>query len=222
MCGQTLPMRFIVPTVLCLIVSIANAQNAVPFKGEVEALQKKYDTAFDTSQETIVFTGSSSIRMWQDVQERFPDQQVVNTGFGGSQASDLSFYIYDLILRFHPKKVFIYEGDNDINAQKKATEIRRTIQDIIEGIHRNDSTTQVVLIAAKPSIARWKLKGKYKRLNRKFERLAKDNPLVAYADVWDPMLDGSKVKQDIFIEDGLHMNAKGYQIWYDVLKPFVN
>lgn len=215
-------MKFIVFTLLCLIVSIANAQDAVPFKGEVEAIQKKYDAVFNASQETIVFTGSSSIRMWQDVQERFPDQQVVNTGFGGSQASDLSFYIYDLILRFHPKKVFIYEGDNDIFAKKKPTKIRRTIQDIIEGIHRNDSTTQVVLIAAKPSIARWKLKGKYKRLNRKFERLAEDNPLVEYADVWDPMLDGSKVKQDIFIEDGLHMNAKGYQIWYDVIEPFVN
>lgn len=222
MCGQTLPMKFIVFTVLCLIISIGNAQNEVPFKGEVETLQKKYDTVFNASQETIVFTGSSSIRMWLDVQERFPEHQVVNTGFGGSQASDLSFYIYDLILRFHPKKVFIYEGDNDIFAKKKPNTIIKTIQDIIEGIHRNDSTTQVVLIAAKPSIARWKLKGKYKRLNRKMAKLADDIPSVEYADVWKPMLDGSKVKQDIFIEDGLHMNAKGYQIWYDVLEPFVN
>lgn len=215
-------MKYIVLAVLCLIVSIGNAQDAAAFKDEVETIQKKYDTVFDASQENIVFTGSSSIRMWQDVHERFSNRQVVNTGFGGSQASDLSFYIYDLILRFHPKKVFIYEGDNDIFAKKKPNAIRRTIQDIIDGIHRNNSTTQVVLIAAKPSIARWKLKGKYKRLNRKFERLADDNPSVEFADVWDPMLDGTKVKQDIFIEDGLHMNAKGYQIWYDVLKPFVN
>ncbi len=215
-------MKFIVLTVLCLVVSIGNAQDAPPFKGEVETIQKTYDSVFDASQETIVFTGSSSIRMWQDVQERFPDHRVVNTGFGGSQASDLSYYVYDLILRFNPKKVFIYEGDNDIFAKKKPNKIRRTIQDIIDGIHRNDSTTQVVFIATKPSIARWNLKGKYKRLNRKMERLAAENPLVGYADVWYPMLDGRKVKQDIFIEDGLHMNAKGYQIWYDVLKPFVN
>ena len=215
-------MKSIVFIFLCLVISIGNAQDATAFKDEVEAIQKKYDTVFEPSQETVVFTGSSSIRMWQDVQQRFPDQQVVNTGFGGSQASDLSFYIYDLILRFHPKKVFIYEGDNDINAKKKTNAVIKTTQNIIDGIHRNDSTTQVVLIAAKPSIARWNLKGKYKRLNRKFERLANKNPLVGYADVWHPMLDGSHVRQDIFIEDGLHMNAKGYQIWYDVLKPFVN
>jgi len=222
LCGQTLPMKFILLIVLCLVISIGNAQDEVPFKSEIEAIQKKYDTAFEPSQETIVFTGSSSVRMWQDVQERFPDQQIVNTGFGGSQASDISLYMYDVILRFHPKKVFIYEGDNDINAEKKPNAIIRTVQHIIDGIHRNDSTTQIVLIAAKPSIARWNLKGKYKRLNRKFERLAGDNPSVSYADVWNPMLEGNKVKQDIFIEDGLHMNAKGYQIWYDVLEPFVN
>ncbi len=215
-------MKFIVLYVLCLIVSLGNAQEEARFEGEVDDIQKKYDTVFETSQETVVFTGSSSVRMWKDVDERFPDHQVVNTGFGGSQASDLLYHIYNLILRFHPNKVFIYEGDNDLFAKKKPNTIRKTIQDIIDGIHRNDSTTHVVLIAAKPSIARWKLKGKYKRLNRKFERLADDNPSVSYADVWNPMLDGSKVKQDIFIEDGLHMNAKGYQIWYDVLEPFVN
>lgn len=222
MCGQTVPMKFVVSTLVCLVVSLASAQDSLPFKAEVEAIQKKYDSAFDASQKTVVFTGSSSIRMWQDVGERFPNHQIVNTGFGGSQASDLSYYIYDLILRFKPKKVFIYEGDNDIFAKKKPNKIRRTIRQIINGIQRNDSTTQIVLIAAKPSIARWKLKGRYKRLNRKLERLAHDNPLVDYADVWYPMLDGSKVKQDIFVEDGLHMNAKGYQIWYDVLEPFVN
>lgn len=222
MCGQTTSMKSPVFIFFILVVFMGHSQDARPFKEEVDAIQKKYDTVFEASQETIVFTGSSSIRMWQDVQERFPEHHIVNTGFGGSEASDLSYYIYDLILRFNPKKVFIYEGDNDIFAKKKPNKIRRTIQQIIDGIHRNDSTTQVVLIAAKPSIARWNLKGRYKRLNRKLERLADDNPLVDYADVWNPMLDGRKVEEDVFIEDGLHMNAKGYQIWYDVLKPFVN
>ncbi len=169
-----------------------------------------------------MFTGSSSIRKWHDVQERFPDRQIVNTGFGGSLASDLSYYIYDLILRYHPQKVFIYEGDNDLFAKKKPDEIRQDLQRIIDGIQRNDSTTQIVIIAAKPSLARWKLKEKYQRLNRKLERLAQENPSVEYADVWNPMLDNNHVKKDIFIEDGLHMNDKGYDIWFNVLKPYVN
>ena len=215
-------MKYTVLRVLCSLVFLGNAQETVPFKDEVDALQNKYDTVYTPDQKTIVFTGSSSIRMWEDVDQRFPEHKIVNTGFGGSQATDLSYFIYDLILRFNPKKVFIYEGDNDVFAKKRPNTIRRTIRQITDAIQRNDTTAQVVLIAAKPSIARWNLKRKYKRLNRKLQRLADDDPLVEYADVWNPMLDGKEVKQDIFIDDGLHMNAKGYQIWYDVLKPFVN
>ncbi|HEA21153.1 hypothetical protein LCGC14_1076340 [marine sediment metagenome] len=215
-------MKYYIFTILFMMISVGNAQGPLQFEGQVEAIQQKYDAVFYTSQKTMVFTGSSSIRVWQDVQERFPDHRVVNTGFGGSQASDLLYYIYDLIFRYHPKKVFIYEGDNDIAKGKKPKEVCTDLQQIIGGIHRNDSATKVVIIAVKPSIARWGLRRNYKRLNRKMERLAKSNPLVEYANVWDPMLNGSNVKQDIFLEDGLHMNNQGYEIWYDVLKPFVN
>ena len=214
--------------ILALNFTQLSAQDAVleekvpPFQKEVEEIALRNDSLWDASRETTVFTGSSSVRMWHDVQERFPEQHIINTGFGGSQASDLSYYIYDLILRYGPKKVFIYEGDNDIFAKKRPNEVRKTFREIIDGIHRNDSTTKVVIISPKPSIARWNLRGKYRRLNRKLERLANDYPLVEFADVWNPMLDGRRVRQDIFIEDGLHMNRKGYDIWYKALAPFVN
>ena len=79
---------------------------------------KRNDSLWDSSRETIVFTGSSSIRFWEDLQERFPENQVLNAGFGGSQASDLLYHLNDLVLRYKPKKVFVYEGDNDIFSKK--------------------------------------------------------------------------------------------------------
>ena len=198
------------------------AQNLPRFADEVDAIQKRYDTLWDASRETIVFTGSSSIRIWNDLELRFPGQQIVNSGFGGSQASDLAAYLDELVLRFKPKKVFIYEGDNDISAEKAPKAIMATTQGIIDRIRETDPETKIVLIAAKPSIARWNLKSNYKRLNRKFKRLSKKDALVEYADVWKPMLSKRKVKKDIFIQDGLHMNAKGYQLWYEVIKNFMD
>lgn len=205
-----------------LVTTLCNAQDVAPFAEEVEAIQKKYDTLWDAAKETIVFTGSSSIRIWHDLQERFPEHQIVNSGFGGSQASDLLGYCDELILRFKPKKVFIYEGDNDISAGKTSKVIMRDISAVISKIRAQDATTEIVLIAAKPSIARWNLKRDYKRLNRKFRKLSGRDVQMNYADVWKPMLDRRKVKKDIFIEDGLHMNAEGYAIWYEVIKPFLN
>lgn len=199
----------------------SQAQEIAPFADEVEAIQKKYDSVWDASKETIVFTGSSSIRIWHDIQDHFPDSQIVNSGFGGSQASDLLAYCQELVLRYKPRKVFIYEGDNDISAGKKTKEIIQDISAIISKIRAQDATTEIVLISAKPSLARWHFKRDYKRLNRKFRKLSRKDVQMYYADVWKPMLNRKKVKEDLFIEDGLHMNAKGYDIWFEVLKPHV-
>ncbi len=198
------------------------SQDPSRFKTEVEFIKKKYDTLWDSTKETIVFTGSSSIRTWDNLDDLFPDHQIVNTGFGASQATDLLAYSNELINTFNPYKVFIYEGDNDLSANKRPKEILASIQDIIRMIREQNSNTQIILISAKPSIVRWSLKRKYKRLNRKFIRLSNKDNLLQFADVWTPMLEGRKLKENIFQDDGLHMNSNGYEIWYAVIKPFID
>jgi lysophospholipase L1-like esterase len=123
---------------------------------------------------------------------------------------------------FNPYKVFIYEGDNDISVNKRPKDIVNTTLEIIKRIRDKNRDTQIILIAAKPSIIRWSLKRKYKNLNRKYKRLCKKDNLLQFADVWKPMLQGRKLKKDIFKDDGLHMNSKGYEIWYTVIKSFIN
>ena len=200
---------------------LGRAQDPLRFQKEVFDIQRKYDSLWDASKETIVFTGSSSIRLWEDLEKSFPEFQIVNSGFGGSQASDLLVYTDELILKYNPKKVFIYEGDNDLADRKSPRQIIADINRIIEKIKQNNNNTVVVLIAAKPSIQRWKLRGRYKRLNRKFERLSRKDPYLQFANIWDVMLEKRKVSGHIFIEDGLHMNDKGYELWYSVIKNYV-
>lgn len=197
------------------------AQEELPFTKEVKQIELQTRSIWDQNKATIVFTGSSSIRFWKDIQERFPSQQVLNTGFGGSQFSDLALYLDELILDYRPVKVFIYEGDNDIFAKKRPRNILKTAQKILWQLQQRSPGIEIVLISAKPSISRWKFRGKYRRLNRKLEKLAQETEGIDFVDVWYPMLDKRKVKQDIFVEDGLHMNKKGYDIWYDAIKEYV-
>ena len=212
----------ILPALLiALFINSVSAQDPSRFQEEVEDIRLRYDTIWDSSRESIVFTGSSSIRFWEELQDHYPEFQVVNTGFGGSHASDLLYYSQDLILKFNPSKVFIYEGDNDLSERTRPGRILRDIGQILDAIWRQNKETQLVLIAAKPSLARWRLRRKYRRLNRKFDRLASEHPQLAFADVWSVMLEGRKIKPDLFVEDGLHMNEKGYQIWKEVIDPFV-
>ncbi len=209
---------------LCLlsitILLNVRAQDPQRFEEDVMSIQMKYDTLWDSSRETLVFTGSSSIRLWENLQERFPSYQIINTGFGGSESTDLLVFLDELVLQYKPSTVFIYEGDNDIERKKKPAEILRVTGEIVSKIKQEGSTSSIVIISTKPSISRWHLRRKYKRLNRKFEKMCDKDPVMEFANIWDPMLENKKLKKDLFIEDGLHMNEKGYDIWYDVIKEF--
>ncbi|PWL27446.1 GDSL-type esterase/lipase family protein [uncultured Roseivirga sp.] len=206
--------------ILLLITSIdLFGQDPLRFAEEV----KKFENASVQypTQNRIVFTGSSSIRLWVDFKSYFPEHNVINTGFGGSETSDLIHYKDLLISQFNPKQVFIYEGDNDVNSGKSGLQIladmNKLVNDLLE-----EGVENIVIIAPKPSIARWELKEKYEKVNASFKAMADLSPNIQFADVWTPMLnEDGKVKSDIFVEDNLHMNKKGYDIWIKVIGPLL-
>ena len=159
--------------------------------------------------------------MWKDLPLIFNNPKIINTGFGGSKASDLIYYIDELVLNFNPSKVIIYEGDNDISSGHKINFILKNIKSIIKKIEQKNKNAQIILISAKPSIMRWDLRKKYIQLNKKYKNLALKRNNIHYADTWSEMVDSGELKTDIFIEDGLHLNEKGYKIWEKVLRPIL-
>jgi len=197
------------------------AQNAARFTEEVEQITA--DDASLNKKDVILFTGSSSVRMWTTLQSDFPKYNIVNRGFGGSQTSDLVYFFDKLVLPYNPKKIFIYEGDNDISVGKSTEQILASMDSVITLIRQKVSpTVPVYVISPKPSIARWNLKDKYIEFNKQMSKLASTRKQVYFIDVWTPAIgtDGTVFK-DIFLEDGLHMNAKGYAIWVKVLRKYL-
>ena len=205
-----------------LMFSIAHrshAQDPLRFETEIAQLILRNDSLWQQNVPTYVFTGSSSIRMGEDLQDRFPERQVINSGFGGSEASDLLYYIDELVLAYDPKKVFIYEGDNDLAEGKKPRAILRKLEEISNSIHVKYPGVPIVFISAKPSISRWNLRRKYRRFNRKLKKWTVKQADLFFVDVWNPMLDEGRLDTSLFIEDGLHMTSEGYDIWEEILEP---
>jgi lysophospholipase L1-like esterase len=52
------------------------------------------------------------------------------------------------------------------------------------------------------------------------ENFASDHAWITYVDTATPMLgaDG-RPRPELFVEDGLHMNADGYRLWNEKLRP---
>jgi lysophospholipase L1-like esterase len=203
-------------------VLIANAQDPNRFKNQVEELSNK-EYNFSGDKKLVVFTGSSSVRMWKDVQKRFPDYHIINNGFGGSHFSDLIYFYDKLITKQTPEILFIYEGDNDIAGNKKPARIFKQAKSLVKRIQNDLPQTTVVLISPKPSIARKNLKNKYLKLNKKLQNYCNKTDKLEFADVWCIMMDkNGKVIEDIFLKDDLHMNKEGYDLWADVIGEFIN
>jgi len=210
-------------TFFILLVSSLNivAQDPLRFEDDINRLLAQ-DNEVDRSNDLIVFTGSSSVRFWLTLQNSFPNYNIINRGFGGSHMSDLLFYCDKLILQYQPKKVFIYEGDNDISAGEERTEILKEAQQLVDKIKANSPHTVIYFIGAKPSVERWNLKSKYEQFNYALSLWALLEDGVTFIDIWSPMVTADDtISPDLFVEDMLHMNAKGYEIWKKVIQPFI-
>lgn len=211
--------KLLIITSFILLAAQSN-QDPNRFRQEIENLITTNKSV--SRDKLIVFTGSSSIKMWSSLKESFPKHNVVNMGFGGSDMSELLYFTDEIITPFSPKQVFIYEGDNDIAKGKKTDEILSSADGVVKKIRQKLPDVPLVFISAKPSVRRWELRDEYVAYNKALEAWTKNQKNVGYADVWSPMLkkDGM-VREDLFIEDKLHMNEKGYEIWQKVLKKFL-
>jgi lysophospholipase L1-like esterase len=206
-----------------MMISIpALAQDPNRFLEEIESLRTK-NFQPDANKAIVVFTGSSSIRMWNNVQENFPEINAINTGFGGSHFTDLIHFANDLIFKYNPDKIFIYEGDNDIADGKSPAQILAAAAFLYAQIRQRLPEAQVYFITPKPSIARWELKENYEVYISLLKDFTQFDDSIHFVDTWSAMLDeNGVVLQDIFVSDNLHMNEKGYKIWAEVIGKYLN
>jgi lysophospholipase L1-like esterase len=195
------------------------AQDPLRFQQDVLNILERYDST--DRNRAVVFTGSSSIRLWTDLPQRFRHVNILNTAFGGSQMTDLFFYTEELILQYKPEKIFIYEGDNDLGQEKTPDEILKYADKIVKVIRCELSEkVEIFFITPKPSILRWDRKKEYEKYIAQLKTWAANKRRVEVIDVWTPMLDDQgELRKDLFVEDNLHMNSKGYSIWAKVIGP---
>jgi lysophospholipase L1-like esterase len=198
---------------------ITFAQQA-PFENEVRQISAKYDSLGWTPGATV-FTGSSTIRMWGNLGNTFPQENLINTGFGGSKAADLERHLFPLVIKYEPSRVFIYEGDNDIWAGVEVAEILTSLDNIVTRIHLINPEIEIFLIGAKPSPSRWEKKANYQIFNQKLAEYCLTKEKVEFVDTWKALThpDGSP-RPELYIQDQLHLNQDGYVIWTGIFKPF--
>ena len=167
---------------------------------------------------TLLLTGSSSIRLWPDAAEAFPQYEVINAGFGGSCYADLWALRDTLLFAFEPDVVVVYEGDNDLSDGLPQSEILRSANALFADIAQRLPDTKVVVLAPKSSLARRNLAEECRSLSKALGHEARRHEF-AFVNFWDAMhLHEGTLNDTLFLGDGLHLNQNGYDAWVSTLR----
>lgn len=194
----------------------------IPFANEIAAY-KEADKTNPPKKNGILFIGSSSIRKWTDMNERFPDKNIIMRGVGGSEISQwLKYYMPDLVFPYKPAKIFIYVGENDLAAGHPGEDVLRDFKAIYAIIQQKLPAARVYFMSIKPSPSREKFQGEFEKANALIKNFLKGKTKGKYVDVAAPIFGaGHQGDSTLFVQDMLHMNTKGYDRWADVLKKYL-
>jgi lysophospholipase L1-like esterase len=193
--------------------SSARAQDPARFNKEVAEIAASHRG----QKADVVLLGSSSVKMWKDCHACLEEYTVINSGFGGSQTSDLLVHWPVLTLEHQPKIVFVYEGDNDLAAGENPDSIILEMKQWVEQAQEAMPQTLIILVGAKPSPSRLQFEEQYFQFNDLLYALCEEMGL-GYVDTWGALADYGAVREEYFLADRLHLNADGYVHWCEAFR----
>lgn len=217
-CGLARPCALAEPATASAPAPAAKPVATARFAKEIDAFEA-YDHKNAPPRDPILFVGSSTIRLWESA-DAFPDLPVINRGFGGSTIDDVTYYADRIVFNYKPRVIVFYSGDNDIASGRSPDRVFSDFRRFADSLHSRLPETKLIYLSIKPSPARWKMWDKAQNTNAQVKKFADSNKWISYVDT-APSLFNTKGEPtpELFREDGLHMNADGYERWKVLLTP---
>jgi lysophospholipase L1-like esterase len=182
------------------------------FHPDLERIEKKIQNLEYTPK--LVFYGSSTFTLWDELTTIFKPHNPLNLGFGGSTLAACTWF-FDRVFNNIKEidAIVIYAGDNDLGNGRHPEEILLFLENLLLKIRKRYGNIKCTCISIKPSIARNYIQESIHYTNKGIKELMMKDENFYYIDIYNPLLDKSG-KPDIkyFENDGLHFNKKGYQV----------
>lgn len=191
------------------------------FEEEIRAFEAE-DRLRPPPEGAVLFIGSSSIRMWETLGQDFPGVPVINRGFGGSEMEDTVRYAHRIALPYKPRQIVVYAGDNDLGGGKAPEAVADAFASFVRLVHAQLPATRIGFVAIKPSLMRWHLIDMVRKTNGLVREICARDPRLDFIDIVPAMLgDDGMPRQELYVEDGLHLSVQGYAIWRAAVAPFL-
>ena len=176
------------------------------------------------SENDIIMLGNSLTEGGGDWSKRLGIPNVRNRGIIGDEITGIQDRLHQ-ILPYHPKKVLLMIGVNDVSHQLSTDSIMSMYTSLVKTIRTASPHTQLILQSLLPineSFGRYKrLTGKTEQIpeiNARIKKLAKTEKLT-YIDLFPLFCEkGTHSMRADISTDGLHLKEEGYAIWAKAIK----
>lgn len=171
---------------------------------------------------SVVFVGSSSIRLWDTLVRDMAPLTVIKRGFGGSRLFDAVYWADILVARHNPAAIVMFSGSNDLAHPnpKSALEVAQLFGQFVERVRELGCNAPIAYIAITPTPARAEFLADVLEANRLISEMCAADASLQFVDTAPGFLDPrGQPDPSLFVEDGLHLNSNGYAFWTARLKP---
>ncbi len=172
----------------------------------------------------IVFTGSSSIALWDTLEKDLAPLPVINRGFGGSKIDQVAYYANRIVIPYHPCAVVLFAGTNDIagSKPKNAQDVLEGYQAFVKAIHNVTPELPIYYISITPTPSRWKLWPVAHEANQLIKTFIAKDSRLHFIDLTEKFLTVEGIPdRSLYRFDKLHPNKKGYARWVATIKPIL-
>ncbi|WP_313996919.1 GDSL-type esterase/lipase family protein [Xanthocytophaga flava] len=193
---------------------------AIRWEKDIQEFEK-LDTTEKYAENAILFTGSSSIRLWKTIEKDMAPYPVIQRGFGGSTMSDVAYYIKRIVYPHQFRAVVVFVA-NDISGKitdKTPEEVLNLFTYIHHTIRNKFPDKPIYFIEITPTNSRWTEWPKIQKVNDMAKQFCQSRPNTYFIETASLYLgaDG-KPNASLFAEDQLHQNWEGYKIWTKAIK----
>lgn len=188
-----------------------------PVRGE-DAIKRfeAADAVTPPAKGAVLLVGGSNARRWTEVGESFPQERLINRGFGGAHLSDVLHFADRIVLPYAPKTILVNAGGNDLAAGKSPEQIRDVAKAFVAQVRAALPGTRICFLAVPPVLRAVDAPGgmaAIRTLNGLLAGVARAEKNVEFIDVFAAFLDDrGQPRPEFFVADGMHFSPPGYAV----------
>ncbi|MGB9746136.1 MAG: GDSL-type esterase/lipase family protein [Bacteroidales bacterium] len=194
--------------------------DVLAWEKDIRALEH-LDSIETDPENAILFTGSSSIRLWNTIQEDMSPWKVIRRGYGGAKLSDFAVYASRIIYPHNPSAIVIFIA-NDVTGSptdKTPHEIDALVKSIHRTIRAKFPSVPIFWIEITPTPSRWSAWPRIQKANRKIQSFCQHHKNTWFIQTSGAFLTPElQPRPELFINDQLHLNHEGYLLWSSIIK----